>query len=102
MKYYKEFSKTFIGSSDIAGLVLSGYRNDDGHVVEPLYFGEDGRYAAYIVTGDTEIGSHYHLRTAFNDWLKIYDDDGLTLDLKAKEIRIYRAGEFGCVIQLIN
>lgn len=103
MKHYKDFGKTFIGSSDIAALVLVGYKANEGMSPEKLNFGEDGSYYAYIVDcDDVEIGSHYAEVTRFESWLKIYDDDGLVLKLMAKEIIVYRAAQMGCVIRLVK
>lgn len=104
MENYKECPVAYIGDSDIAALILVGYRNGskDGLVTEPLYFGMDGSYKAYIVDEETEIGKHYKLKATFNYWLKIYDDDELVHNIKAKEIKIYRAGDMGCIIQIIK
>lgn len=106
MRTYKDFEKTYIGGSDIASLVLVGYRANEGLKTEPLYFGEDGSYSAYIVeqteNEKIKIESHYKKIATFNHWLKIYDDDGKTFDRRGKEINIYRAGEFGCIIQIIQ
>lgn len=101
MKSYKEFEKTYIGDSDIAALVLVGC-DKTSIVSQILNFGEDGTYKAYVVDSDTEIGNHYVERYRFNHWLKIYDDDGYTAEFKADLIIVYRAGEMGCIIQLIN
>lgn len=107
MKNYKDFEKTYIGSSDVATLVLSGAwplaeeTNDPAPIkLKALAFAEDGNYNAYVVDGDTEIGAHYQLVATFEAWMQIYDDDGLTQKFVADEIRVYRAGEFGCIIQL--
>jgi len=102
MKNYKEFEQQFIGSSEIATLILVGCRGEEGIKTEQLHFGEDGNYKAYIVDANTEIGSHYRKVATFNYWLKIYDDEGLTYRINAKKINIYRAGEFGCIIQVIE
>lgn len=106
MKTYKDFEKTYIGGSDIASLILVGCRKDEGLKTEPLYFGEDGGYSAYIVNQtekeEIKIESHYTKVATFNHWLKIYDDDGKTFDCRGKEINIYRAGQFGCIIQIIQ
>lgn len=103
MKTYKDFEKKYIGGSDIAALILVGCRGEEGVKTEQLHFDEDGNYSAYIVTeSDVEIGSHYTKVATYNHWLKIYDDDGLTYRVDAKEINIYRAGEFGCIIQIIQ
>jgi hypothetical protein len=101
LKNYKNFGKIFIGESDIAALILVGCRNNEGLVTQPLYFGEDGYYLAYILNEEAEIGSHYRLEATFNHWLKIYDDHELTYSIRADEIRIYRSGDFGCIIQFI-
>ncbi len=60
MKTYKDFESHFIGSSDIASLVMVGYKNNEGIVPMLLNFGEDNRYKAYIVDEpNVEIGAHY-------------------------------------------
>ncbi len=102
MKNYKDFEKQYIGSSDIATLILVSCKGEEGLKTEQLHFGEDGSYNAYIVDADTEIGSNYRKVTTFNHWLKIYDDEELTYKVDAKEINIYRAGDFGCIIQILN
>lgn len=88
---YKDFPTRYIGSSDIASLILVGCYKNLGLVMKPLHFGED-----------VEIGSHYEKIATFNSWLKIYDDEELTFDVSAKEINIFRAGEYGCIIQIIK
>lgn len=103
MKKYKEFPKKYIGASDIGALVLVGCGVNDGVQPTMLNFGEDGDYIAYVVDEkNVEIGQHYKLRNEFECWLKIYDDDGKTFDVVADHIKIYRAGEFGCIIQYYN
>lgn len=58
---------------------------------------------AYIVTREeVKIGSHYQKVATFNDYLKIYDDAGLSYKVEAKEINIYRSGMYGCIIQTIG
>lgn len=102
MKTYKNYPKNYIGSSDIASLVMAGYRKNQGLCLEALHFGGDGSYYAYIVDADAIIGDHYKKIADFNAWLKIYDDDELTACYKAESIIVYRAREHGCIIQLIN
>ena len=102
MKTYKQFSKRFIGCSDYASLILVGC-SEEGLKSQVLNFGEDGQYSAYLVSdSDVKIGSHYKKVATFNHWLKIYDDTELTFEAKGDEINIYRAGDFGCIIQEIG
>lgn len=100
---YKTFEKVFIGASDGATLIMLGGDSANGLKAEELHFGEDSTYQAYLVEGsDVVIGSHYRKVAEFADWLKIFDDDLLTLQVSAKNILVYRAKEMGCIIQLIN
>lgn len=101
MKNYKDYEKEFIGSSDIATLILAGC-GEDGVKISTLHFGSDGTYRAYIVDQDTEIPDHYKLVDEFESWLKIYDDEELTYKAYAREIKVYRAAEMGCIIQVIK
>jgi len=106
MKNYKEFEsksleRKYIGSSDIASLILVGC-GENGLELKELHFGEDGSYQAYIIDNkDVEIPSHYSLVAEFETWLKIYDDEELTQRFNADKIEIYRAGEMGCIIRLL-
>ena len=101
MKSYKEYEEKLIGGSDIAALILVGC-DENGLKTSHLDFGEDGSYRAYVVDENAEIGAHYKKVANFECWLKIYDDDGLTYRVNAREINIYRAGGFGCIIQTIG
>ena len=102
MKTYKDFEKQYIGSSDIASLILAGYKEREGITTIPLHFGQDGSYSAYIVEGETEIGSHYEKRAEFESWMKIYDDEELIKSFNGKKMIVYRAAEMGCIIQILN
>lgn len=101
MKTYKDFEKIRIGESDIANLVMVGCREDQGAVTELLHFGEDGDYEAYYVTEPCEIGEHYKKVASFESWLKIYDDTERTFD-EYGDFNIYRAGDFGCIIEKVR
>lgn len=101
MKNYKDFEQEYIGSSDIASLILAGC-GSDGLKLKELHFGTDSSYRAYIVKGEAEIGAHYEKVEEFKSWLKIYDDDELVKSFRAEKIIVYRAGEMGCIVQLIN
>lgn len=97
MKTYKDFEKKNIGESDIASLTVRSGMN-----VGVLNFGKDGAYQAYLVKGEAEIGEHYNLTFEGKRWIRIYDDFGKSFEADADIIRIYQAGDFGCIIQLLD
>ncbi len=102
MKNYKDCKVVDLGYSDMATLIMVG-GSDKGLKLKPLYFGSDGRYPVYIVEEeDVEIGSHYKKVETFKYWLKIYDDEENTFRINGTEINVYRAGDFGCIIQIIK
>lgn len=102
MKSYKKYDNITIGFSDIAQLIL---RFPCQPPVE-LNFGGDGEYIAYIVDEDAEIGAHYHEVARGDYWAWIYSDEGRTLRIDTAgnvgEIVVYRAGDYGCIIQIIG
>lgn len=102
MKTYKDFSKKYIGCSDIAALVMVGC-GKGGVCAEMLRFGEDGDYDAYVVTdADATIPEHYSKVASFSNWVKFYDDEELTFKAEGEEINVYRSGQYGCIIQVIS
>lgn len=100
-KTYKDYGKEYIGASDIASLILVGF-SDAGLKLFGLHFGGDGRYQAYIIDDTVFIPSHYKMVAIFNEWMKIYDDEGLVKRFNGKKIAIYRAAEMGCIIQVFS
>ena len=102
MKNYKDYDKQFIGDSDEARLILKSESR-----LEFLNFGEDGSYWAYFVDEFCEIPDHYtlvHTFSAADTYTTVifYDDEGKTNSITTKEIRIYRSGDFGCIVQAIK
>lgn len=98
MKTYKEYPTAFLGCSDVASLVVR-----DSGSAKLLSFGEDGGYRARIVDSGCEIPEHYSLVMECDWWIRVYDDTGRTLGIYAGnrgKIRIYRAGLFGCIIEI--
>ena len=95
-----------LGGSDIATLIMVGMTMENrpatvSHLeMKELNFGEDGEYSAWLVDGDTAVPEHYTLTAEFKNWLKIYDDEGYCTYFTAPFIRVYQAGQFGCLIQL--
>lgn len=102
MKNYKHKSKIYIGNSDYASLILAGYMNNKGLTLQELHFYCDGDYWAYELDETYSIPQHYSLIAEYHGWMKIYDDEELTKHYKGNIIRVYRAGEFGVIIQVIN
>lgn len=101
-KTYKSNLPEFIGASDIASLTVRA-----GICASVLDFGEDGSYSAYIVENAAAVIPDYYAcvfeAVAYD--LKIYDDNMLSFSKRfdnLKNIKIYRAGDFGCVIQILD
>lgn len=100
MRSYKDYEKHSIGSSDIAALTFTGIKPLIGLAAEMIKFGSDGNYTAYFVDENAVIGPHYQKIATFSHWLKIYDDSELVRTLRHDGlINVFRAGEFGCIIQ---
>lgn len=103
MKDYHEYEMQYIGESDMASLLFVGCSpRKNGITVQRINFGEDNKYMAYIVDENAEIGAHYKKVATFRHWIKIYDDDSRAFRCKSDTINVYRAGEMGCIIQLLN
>lgn len=112
MTNYKAYGKTYIGSSDIASLTISTCGLDEFNETNAktwgLFnlnfgaFGDDGSYYAYVVNDAAEIGANYREVVRGRNWVRIYDDNGMTFYAHAREIVVYRAGEMGCIIQLLS
>lgn len=99
---YKDFSKIYLGESNIASVVMVGCQPQGGAKAELLRFGEGGSYTAYFVTKDIPITEHYEKVFEFRSRLAIYDDKNYIGVVKAEKIEVYRAGEFGCVIKAVD
>lgn len=86
-----------LGSSDIAQLLARSWDK-----VEIIKYQCDDSYSAYVVDEHCAIPAHYECVGRFTAWLSIYDDETRTADFKAKEINVYRAGDYGTIIQVIK
>ena len=93
--YKKE--KIYLGDSDGAEVIVC-----TPHDLQRLHFGEDGSYSAYITHNAKEnIPAYYDLEfTVKGPWLRIYDDTEKTATLAGARFNFYRAGEFGCIIDI--
>ena len=99
---YHEYHKKYIGFSDVASLVI---RTLDEHSIQKLHllqFGGDGSYSAYIVDSKAEIGEHYSLVCEGRWWMWIYSDEARVARFDGNIIRVYRAGGYGCIIQILD
>ena len=86
-----------LGYSDIASLTLKS-----GLKVYNLNLGGDGDYKAYIINENCPIPAHYDLEWECCNWLWIYDDTQRVARFDADIIKIYTAGDYGVLIQLVN
>ena len=94
-KNYKE--KTIdLGRSDIATLILKSPCN-----IGEVHTGSDGDYRGYLVDETVEIPDYYKKVYEANTWLKVYDDDSMVFEARAKKINVYNAGK-SCIIQFIG
>ena len=105
-KSYKKKGKS-LGGSDSAMLTVVGGQDDPtGYkpsVADVIQYGGDGEYSAWIVEdSEVEIPDHYHLVFTAIHYLNVYDDYSLVYKARADVINIYRAGERGTIIQLLN
>ena len=103
------YKKKLLGNSDIATLIAVGITPDnerksltDWLKTTTIHFGSDGHYEAYIVDDECDIPSHYSLVSEFKAWLKIYDDHECVYRVDAKIIKVFQAGEFGCIMQTLG
>lgn len=94
-EYKKEFAQ--LGCSDYASLIVVT-TDDQGLSLNDLHFGGDGCYKAWIVNDEDLIPEHYKKVINGYNWMKIYDDEGLTIVINSKFIEVYRAAEMGCLI----
>ena len=93
----------YIGFSDIASLVLRGSRGVDGFpTVQELFFGGDGDYYAHVVKDGEKVPSHYELCYSCKGWLKIYGDRECEAEFRGGRINVYRAGQYGCTIEVLT
>ena len=94
-KNYKD--KTIdLGYSDIATLILKSPCN-----IGEVHTGSDGDYKGYLVDETVEIPDYYKKVYEADTWLKVYDDEAMVFETRAKKINVYNAGK-SCIIQFIG
>ena len=114
MKSYKEYERQFIGDSDIAALIFVG-TTKDGLKANILNFGSDGRYNAYVVDEIVKMTVQENTYLTSNSFRMTEQRDIFLREsvqrrkasycsgnMRTDKIRVYRAGDFGCIIQLIG
>ena len=94
-KNYKD--KTIdLGYSDIATLILKSPCN-----IGEVHTGSDGDYKGYLVDETVEIPDYYKKVYEADTWVKVYDDEAMVFEARAKKINVYNAGK-SCIIQFIG
>lgn len=99
---YHKCQKEYIGFSDVASLVVRTLDEQSMQKLHLLEFAGDGSYSAYIADSKTEIGKHYSLVCEGHYWMWIYSDDSRVSQFDGNIIRVYRAGGYGCIIQILD
>lgn len=97
---YKEFDKVHLGFSDIAALKVVGCDHERGLESNIVNMGSDGEYEAYYCN-NAIVGGHYKKVYSVDGWIEFYDDYKKTFQEFGK-FDIYRAGDFGIVINKIT
>ena len=66
-----------------------------------MHTGSDGDYKGYLVDETVEIPSYYKKVYEADTWLKIYDDETMVLQVRAKKINVYNAGK-SLILQFVG
>lgn len=95
MKKYENFPKHTLGTSADGMYIMRS-----GALVALLVFSDEGPAArsAFICDEPVKLPDHFYRAFGGENWLKIYDDRGLTFRVRANKIDVYRAGADLCVI----
>lgn len=103
MTNYKGFEKRYIGGSDYARILVRTCKYGNSYEIQ---FGQDDEYDAYIVPENCEIGNHYEKVAEVNsgNWFDFFDDNEKKLSVRGnfENIEIYRAGQLGCIVRIMN
>lgn len=71
-----------LGCTDIGAILFAGIDDDNNLCSTYISVGGDGEFTGLLTTNKAEIPPTYdHMFTSYY-WLKIYDDNSLTLRLK--------------------
>ena len=102
---YKEANRKWNEKEHLMRNFAVGLTDDlmDWKIVS-LDFGSSSSYYAYICNEDTAIGAHYRLVGELTSEIRIFDDvlGESMFAAKANKIRIWRAGAFDSIIQLLG
>lgn len=94
---YKSCTKENLGVTDVATLIA--LTEDKADIIE---LGIDGDINAYMANEYTEIPSHYTHTKTYTDEVSFLDAELNSLTIKADEIKVYRCGNAGLIIQSIG
>ncbi len=69
-------------------------------IIKKLTFGEDAFQNDYEIDVNRDFGHQYDLIAEEEEWLKIYNDEGILFQAKGRKIKISKKEEIGFVIQI--
>ena len=102
-KAYRDYQRVYIGESERAELTLRFFDFEKKAINHKgLHFGGDNVYMAYLIQDESvKIPKWYQLEFESNTpWLDIIDDMNVITFNNIENIKIYRAGDYGCIICL--
>lgn len=90
-----------LGCTDIGAILFAGIDDDNNLCSTYISVGGDGEFTGLLTTNKAEIPPTYdHMFTSYY-WLKIYDDNSLTLSKYATTIEVYQNVDLSIII-LVN
>lgn len=90
-----------LGCTDIGAILFAGIDDDNNLCSTYISVGGDGEFTGLLTTNKAEIPPTYdHMFTSYY-WLKIYDDNSLTLSKYATTIEVYQNVDLNIII-LVN
>ena len=102
-KVYRDYRRVYIGESERAELTLRFFNFEKKAIDHKgLHFGGDNAYSAYLIQDEeVEIPNYYQLVFENNSpWINIIDDMNVITLNNLENVKIYRAGDYGCIICL--
>lgn len=92
----------YLGVSDGAEIHITyALRDSEQTEAKFIHFGGDGKYKAYVINEGDPVPEHYKEFADLSNawWICFYDDWAKHVKIRGGA-RIYRAGQYGCLIVL--